>query len=372
MPDMARARAGLLFPEAAPKTFLQPRAFRGRHTHLFPPCGLGPGFCGRSVRPRGDSRRSIRAGAPGGRPVRACRRRRAGVSASSSFGRHDVGPAARKEQQCQEPCSDRAACDTGSRFHGNSSRTTTWQVFLDERPVPAAVSSALASLAASWQMPRFLQDFSALCVRLKAAPLTKGAPHVHKECPFRPGGCPAGGTLRHRVVCGAPSAGRTVEGTAAADGRKVILTDTGHLWGIGGNGAWVWKSFLRGLNPIFMDPYDGTILGNRFDPKWEPLRRSMGYALAYARRMNLAAMTPQSHLASTGYCLANAGVEYLVYQPKSGENFSIELKAGTYRYEWFNPMKGAAADTGRLEATDDRQQFKSPFEGDTVLYLKAQ
>ena len=41
----------------------------------------------------------------------------------------------------------------------------------------------------------------------------------------------------------------------AADGRKVILTDTDHLWGIGGDVAWVWKSFLRGLNPIFMDPY---------------------------------------------------------------------------------------------------------------------
>jgi hypothetical protein len=45
-----------------------------------------------------------------------------------------------------------------------------------------------------------------------------------------------------------------------ADGRKVILTDTDHLWGIGGNVGWVWKSFLRGLNPIFMDPYDGRVL----------------------------------------------------------------------------------------------------------------
>ncbi len=36
------------------------------------------------------------------------------------------------------------------------------------------------------------------------------------------------------------------------DGRKVILTDTDHLWGIGGDAAWVWKSFTRGLNPLFM------------------------------------------------------------------------------------------------------------------------
>jgi len=44
--------------------------------------------------------------------------------------------------------------------------------------------------------------------------------------------------------------------------------------------------------------------------------------------MNLAAMTPQGELASTKYCLANAGTEYLVYQPKPGEGFSVELKPG--------------------------------------------
>ena len=49
----------------------------------------------------------------------------------------------------------------------------------------------------------------------------------------------------------------------AADGRKVIVSDTDHLWGIGGNAAWVWKSFLRGLNPIFMDPYDGARVESR-------------------------------------------------------------------------------------------------------------
>ena len=39
-----------------------------------------------------------------------------------------------------------------------------------------------------------------------------------------------------------------------ADGRKVILSDTDHLWGVGGDFHWVWKSFVRGQNPIYMDP----------------------------------------------------------------------------------------------------------------------
>ena len=113
-----------------------------------------------------------------------------------------------------------------------------------------------------------------------------------------------------------------------ADGRKVVLSDTDHLWGIGGNLAWVWKSFTRGYNPIFMDPYDGDILGNRFDPKWDPIRRSMGYTLRYARRMDLAQMRPAGEAASTKYCLANPGRQYLVYKPGAGDSVTVKLEAG--------------------------------------------
>jgi hypothetical protein len=74
-------------------------------------------------------------------------------------------------------------------------------------------------------------------------------------------------------------------------------------------------------------------------------------------------------VASTLHCLANSGKEYLIYQPKSGELFSVELKSGSYHYEWFNPTKGAVA-TGRVESSGGRQQFKAPFDGDAVLYFK--
>ena len=39
------------------------------------------------------------------------------------------------------------------------------------------------------------------------------------------------------------------------DGRKVVFADTDHLGGIWGTPQWVWKSFMRGHNPIFMDNY---------------------------------------------------------------------------------------------------------------------
>jgi hypothetical protein len=83
-------------------------------------------------------------------------------------------------------------------------------------------------------------------------------------------------------------------------------------------------------------------------------------------------LQPRPDLASTGYCLANPGLEYLVYQPKSGEPFSVEIKAGTYRYEWINPSTAATADSGSMESPGQAQQFKTPFEGESLLYLKKQ
>ncbi len=161
----------------------------------------------------------------------------------------------------------------------------------------------------------------------------------------------------------------------AADGSKVILSDTDHLWGIGGNQAWVWKSFLRGLNPLFMDPYDGVVLGNRFDAKWDPIRKSLGYTLRLAERMDLAAMTPQNQAASTGYCLAQAGAktgQYLVYLPEGGQ-VTVDLAAtpGSLRVQWFNPSDGSSKAGGTAQGGAGRK-FSAPFQGDAVLWLKAQ
>jgi len=80
-------------------------------------------------------------------------------------------------------------------------------------------------------------------------------------------------------------------------------------------------------------------------------------------------MTPRGELASTTYCLANPGNEYLVYQPKASEPFSVELKAGTYRYEWFDPAKGATTSSGKVQPADGQQPFKAPFAGGAILYL---
>ncbi|MCP4258406.1 MAG: serine hydrolase [Planctomycetes bacterium] len=154
------------------------------------------------------------------------------------------------------------------------------------------------------------------------------------------------------------------------DGRKVVLSDTDHLWGVGGNQAWVWKSFLRGHNPIFMDPYDGVVLGNKFDSKWEPIRESLGHTRRYAERMNLAAMKPRNDLASTKYCLANPGMEYLVYKPASDDrSVTVKLKSGEYTYECYVIGQGKIVSKRTIRVDGGEQTLRTLSKGDAVVYI---
>jgi hypothetical protein len=169
-----------------------------------------------------------------------------------------------------------------------------------------------------------------------------------------------------------------------ADGRKVVLLDTDHLWGIGGDPAWVWKAFTRGYNPLFMDPYDsgytaGGLTGlklkdvGKIDPRWEQVRKAMGYTRILAGKLNLAELVPHPELAQTGYCLANPGVEYAVYIPRE---YPLTiwvnlLKARrSLRVEWFNPNTGETAGDG-MTAGGETRVFSAPFGEDAVLILRS-
>lgn len=150
----------------------------------------------------------------------------------------------------------------------------------------------------------------------------------------------------------------------AADGRKVVLSDTDHIWGIGGNVNWVWESFTRGLNPIYMDDLAHTRSRER-------VRLAMGHALAYANRMDLVKMTPHGELASSGYCLANPGVEYLAYSPAGG---AIVIQLGgtsrNYHVEWFSPNTDEIYEGGSVRG-GHTVSFRVPFSGPAILYLRA-
>jgi hypothetical protein len=158
-----------------------------------------------------------------------------------------------------------------------------------------------------------------------------------------------------------------------ADGTKVILSDTDHLWGVGGDRAWIWKSFTQGLNPIFMDAYDAKGFKNA-TPQWEAaMRQGLGFVMTFASRMDLAAMLPHGELASQGYCLANPAspdAEYLLYLPHGGK-VRVDLSAtkGTLQAEWFNPRTGILWPRGPVLGGRS-QSFPAPFSGDAILHLR--
>ena len=167
---------------------------------------------------------------------------------------------------------------------------------------------------------------------------------------------------------------------------KVVLSDTDHLWGIGGNRVWVWISFCRGLNPIFMDRYGYiTPVEGKPKPKWvdyvkpkpdsdpefDTVRQSLGFTRSYAQRMDLENSIPRRDLASTSFCLANMGIEYLIYAPEGGE-FTVDLNGapGSFSTEWMNPESGEKTSGAAVKGNGIRE-FTAPFTGDAVLYLKA-
>jgi hypothetical protein len=154
-----------------------------------------------------------------------------------------------------------------------------------------------------------------------------------------------------------------------ADGRKVVILDSDHVTYFDAYSGMIWKWFTRGMNPIFID-LAPPLRDKAPLPEQDLIRGAMGYTRAYADKMNLAAMTPRGDLTSTGYALANPGSEYLVYQPRCGP-FTLNLQAGTYIYEWFNPMFGSVAQGGTVIAFEGSQSFTPPFIGEAVLYLKS-
>jgi uncharacterized protein DUF4038 len=151
----------------------------------------------------------------------------------------------------------------------------------------------------------------------------------------------------------------------AAGGDKVSLSDTDHHCGVCGDADFVWRSFLRGHNPIYMDPLDD-------DPAREAARLAMGQARSYAERFDLARSHPQPELSSTQYCLVVPEREYLVYQPGSGP-FTVELGSTPRRYEveWLETTSGRRIE-GPSEEGSGNRTFTPPVDGPVVLYLRSE
>jgi hypothetical protein len=224
------------------------------------------------------------------------------------------------------------------------------------------ISNESPGSSTQWQyhMIRFIHDLEA------------GMPKQH----------PVGMTVEwpngsNQVVLGSPAEWVSLNGTPGglrdlpvAEGRKVIIDDTDHLCGICGDADWVWRSFTRGRNPVYMDVYDGGFrlpAREQIDPnssEIRALRQNLGVVRAVASQTDLSLLVPQPDRCSSRFCLVSvdSGVpQAIVYLPEGGRGtVQLAASAGDVQIEWFSPRfdrwkRQHIAGAGRLV------QVRSPF-----------
>ncbi|MGH7833371.1 MAG: DUF6298 domain-containing protein [Candidatus Binatia bacterium] len=160
-------------------------------------------------------------------------------------------------------------------------------------------------------------------------------------------------------------AGTGLNPTPAA-GTKAVVANMNPTWlGTPSAEQWVWQSFTRGYNPIYMDP-DPLKSGTN-----ENLRDVVGYARSYSQIAKVGAMSPDDRACSTGYCLVNPGSEYLMYLP-SGGNVRVKVAGAgkNFAATWFNPAAGETISGGTIPGGGEMSLI-APFEGQAVLHLLA-
>jgi len=78
---------------------------------------------------------------------------------------------------------------------------------------------------------------------------------------------------------------------------------------------------------------------------------------------------PHGELASTGFCLADPGGEYLVYLPQGGE-VTVDLgpASGQMNVEWLCAAEGTLRHAEPVLG-GGQLTLRAPFDGDAVLHL---
>ena len=71
------------------------------------------------------------------------------------------------------------------------------------------------------------------------------------------------------------------------------------------------------------------------------MRKGQGFTRLIANRTDLISSVPHPEMASTSYCLANKGLEYLVYlSDTSTVSIDLENAPGKFTAEWFDTGTG--------------------------------
>lgn len=131
--------------------------------------------------------------------------------------------------------------------------------------------------------------------------------------------------------------------------------------------GYVWTAFTRGYHfNLYDKPFESP---DAEGPAWERMRYNVGKTVEYANTMDLINARPRPDLASTGFCLAKPGCEYIVYQPNRSPFTVSGLQAGrSYYYQWFDAGRCEVVGRGRVKMLSSTKSF-TPANECMVLYL---
>lgn len=154
----------------------------------------------------------------------------------------------------------------------------------------------------------------------------------------------------------------------ANDVGKPGIVDMDHVSAGSSDVGFVWSAFTRGYHfNLYDKPFESP---EAEGPAWERVRANVSQTVAYARRMDLSQTWPRGDLASTGFCLANPGEQYVVYQPGDGAFDVSGLHKGTaYRCEWYHPDEHRVGKTQRFIASSTHRSFTLANEH-VVLFIE--
>jgi hypothetical protein len=157
----------------------------------------------------------------------------------------------------------------------------------------------------------------------------------------------------------------------AAHVGKVVLLDTDHLWGVGGNVDWVWRSFMRGYQPLYMDPWGYDHMDPLAPVGREDVRRALGAAARLAAEVDLAKMLPAPDIVSTGFALYDGDRTVIAYQPYEDRlclNVGRDLKGATV--EWRDLVDDTKRATGSIRHHGTGGLIEPPWPGPAVAVVR--
>ncbi len=148
---------------------------------------------------------------------------------------------------------------------------------------------------------------------------------------------------------------------------KPGIVDMDHVSPGSNDVGFVWSAFTRGYHfNLYDKPFENA---DAESPEWQRVRHNVGKTVEYATRLDLANVAPRDDLASTGFCLAKPGSQYVVYQPGDGAFAVSDLRPNvSYQYEIYSTGQHKVVAEGLCKPSGSTESF-GPLGKAVVLYL---